>query len=177
MKRSDIFIVNLITILNSKFTLFIDKEKGASVADVAVDSNAIEVYSRFAKYWGDFHDKISQLIAQNGETNVIVGPVRDSESPALFFIVSNCKNSPLAQCPIDQLDQQSFILPTHSKYNRDCISSEEFFTTNLAMLSDVEHVSNLQFFPVLPYRYRVDLLSRTCYASLLLANPNRRPNL
>ena len=148
-----------------------------NLADVAVDTNAIEVSSRFAKYWTDFKTKLSQSVTLNGETNVIVGPVRDSESPALFFIVSNCKNSPLAQCPIDQLDQQSFILPTHSKYNRDCISSEEFFTTNLAMLSDVEHVSNLQFFPVLPYRYRVDLLSRTCYASLLLANPNRRPNL
>ena len=138
---------------------------------MVVDTNAIEVSSRFTKYWGDFHDKLSQLIAQNGETNVIVGPVRDSASPALFFIVSNCKNSPLSQCPIDQLDQQSFILPTNSKYNRDCISSEDFFIHNLAMLRDVEIVSNLQFFPLLPYRYRVDLLSRTLFASQLLSNP------
>jgi hypothetical protein len=128
------------------------------------------VSSRFVKYWTDFHAKLAQSITQNGETNVIVGPVRDSISPALFFIVSNCKNSPLAQCPIDQLDQQSFILPTYSKYNRDCIASEEFFSTNLAMLRDVEHVSNLQFLAALPYRFRVDLLSRTCYASLLLSN-------
>lgn len=146
------------------------KGAGGNAADVAVDTNAIEVSSRFFKYWTDFHAKLTQSIAQNGETNVIVGPVRDSISPALFFIVTNCKNSSLAQCPIDQLDQQSFIFPTYSKYNRDCIVSEEFFSTNLAMLRDIEYFSNLQFFPLLPYRYRTDLLSRTCYASLLLVN-------
>lgn len=113
----------------------------------------------------------------NGETNVIAGPVRNSISPGLFFIVSTClvENS-LAECPIDQLDLQSFIFPTNLRYSRDCINSDKFFSNNLATLADVEHLTGLSFLPSLSYGDKADVLSRTPLASTLLVNPDPSPS-
>ncbi|KAI9555247.1 hypothetical protein GHT06_017762 [Daphnia sinensis] len=143
-------------------------------ADVAVDTNAIEISKPFETYWNEFHAMLNRSVETNGETNVIVGPVRDSPSPGLFFVVSTCRSNgvALADCPVDQLDMQSFIMPTNVRYSRDCIKFTAFFNAHLASLPDVEHLTGIRFFPALPYGDKADILSRTPLASTLLVNPD-----
>jgi len=150
-------------------------ERSATEADMAVDTNAIDVSSDFLKYWTDFHTKLSASVATNGETNVVIGPIRDTSSPSLFVIVSNCGNYLLSECPVDRLEVQSFILPTRMKHNNACLGSDDFFATHLAMLRDISQITGLRFFPAISYRDQVDLLSRTPFASDLLANPDPDP--
>lgn len=143
-------------------------------ADVAVDTNAIEISKPFETYWNEFHAMLNRSVESNGETNVIVGPVRESPSSGLFFIVSTCRSVgvALAECSIDQLDMQSFIMPTNVRYSRDCIKFTAFFNAHLASLPDVEHLTGIRFFPSLSYGDKADILSRTPLASTLLVNPD-----
>jgi len=149
--------------------------RGATEDDMAVDTNAIDVSSGFSKYWTDFHTKLSASVASNGETNVVIGLIRDTSSPSFFVIVSNCGNSILSECPVNRLDVQSFILPTRMKHNNACLGSDDFFATHLAMSRDISQITGLRFFPAISYRDQVDLLSRTGLSSKLLANPDPFP--
>lgn len=117
---------------------------------------------------------LNRSVEANGETNVIVGPVRNSPSSGLFFIVSTCQAVGVAvvDCPLDQLDMQSFIMPTNVRYSRKCINYTAFFNAHLASLPDVEHLTGIRFFPSLSYRDKADILSRTPLASTLLVNPD-----
>lgn len=146
-------------------------------ADLAVDTNAIEISKSFDTYWRDFHTLLNYCVNINGETNVITGPVLDSPSSGLFVIVSTCRSVgvALADCPIDQLDIQSFILPTNLRYSRNCIKSTKFFSTNLATLPDIEHLTGLRFFPSLSFGDKAEILSRTPLASTLLVDPDPSP--
>lgn len=146
------------------------------MADVAVDTNAIEISKSFEKYWREFLILLNKSIESSGDTNVIMGPVRNSLSPGLFVIVSTCQAS-LAGCPVDELDVQSFIFPTNVRYSRDCIDLDKFFSQNLATLADVEHLTGIRFFPSLSYGDKADVLSRTPLASSLLVNPDPSPFL
>ncbi len=142
---------------------------------MAVDTNAIEVSTSFLNFWTDFHTKLSASVAFNGETNIVIGPIRDSSSSSLFVIVSNCHNNILSECSIDRLDVQSLILPTHLKYNQGCTSSDEFFNQHLAGLRDIVQITGLNFFPITTYRDQVDLVTRTPFASKLLVDPHPIP--
>jgi len=144
---------------------------------MAVDTNAIDVSPAFLKYWTDFHKKLSESVSTNAETNVVIGPIRDiTSSPSLFVVVSNCRNYILSKCPsVSHLEVQTFILPTRMKHNNDCLSPEDFFATHLAMLRDITQITGLRFFPSTSYRDQVDLLSRTPFASDLIANPDPYP--
>jgi len=145
---------------------------GTTEGDVLIDTNAIEISAGFKKFWNDFHVKLGRTAASKGETNVIVGPILDSNSPSLFVIVSNCNRKALKNCSINQLDVQSFILPTHLKYNIDCMDSDDLFNAHLAGLRDVEQITGFHFFPALSYRDKVDLMSRTPFASKILVDPS-----
>ena len=152
----------------------------SNLADVAVDTNALEISLPFANYLNDFYDLLNGSVEANGNTNIITGPVRDSQSPGLFAIVSVCRTKDvlLADCPFNDLDMQAFILPTNLRYSGDCnnlFSSNDFFSTNLATLADIEHLTGIRFFPSLTYSNKVDLLSRTPLASTLLVNPDPSP--
>lgn len=138
---------------------------------MAVDTNAIEISANFEKYWIDFQSRLGHNVVLHGETNVIIGPIRDSSSPSLFIIVSNCNNSALADCGINQLNVQSFILPTHLRYNGGCIAFDDMYRVHIAGVRDVEQITGLHFFPTLSYRDKVDILSRTPFASSLLIEP------
>ena len=140
-------------------------------ADAAVDTNAIEISLGFKGFWSEFNARLGKSIEVHGETNVIVGPISDPNSPSLFIIVFNCNKKPLKNCSVNQLDIQSFILPTCLKYNGDCLDPDDFFNAHLAGLRDVEKITGLHFFPTLNYRDQVDLLARTPLASSILVNP------
>jgi hypothetical protein len=146
-------------------------------ADLAVDTNAIEISNSFGTYWRDFHTMLNYCVNIHGETNVVTGPVRDSPSSGLFVIVSICRSVDVAlvNCPSEELDIQSFIFPTSSRYSRDCIKSTKFFSTNLATLPDVEHLSGFRFFPSLSFGEKAEILSRTPLASTLLVDPDPSP--
>lgn len=146
------------------------------MADVAIDTNAIEISKYFEKYLNDFLALLITSVESNGETNVITGPVRNSPSPGLFVIVSTCRSA-LVECAVDELEFQSFIFPTNVRYSRDCIESGKFFSQNLVSLADVEHLTGIRFFPSLPYGDKADVLSRTPFASSLLVNPDPSPLL
>lgn len=145
--------------------------EGSSEDELAVDTNVIEISPHFEHLWIDFHTKLNQIVAVRGETNIIIGPIPDSYSPSIFFILSNCLSKKLKDCPAVDLDVQVFVFPTFVRYNRNCTGPEEFFQTNVAMLRDVVQITGLHFFPKLSYRDQVDLLSRTPFASRLLVDP------
>ena len=145
-----------------------------NVNDVGIDTNAIEISKSMENYWTEFHSMLNNSLGDNAVINVITGPVRDSISPGLFFIVSTCSTPgvQLASCSVDALDMQAFILPTNVRYSRECIDANKFFRNNLATLADIEHLTGIRFFPLLSYEGKVDLLSRTPLASSLLVNGN-----
>lgn len=133
----------------------------AYAADWAVDTNAIEISVDFEKYWSRFHEKHGSAVdAMQREMNVVAGPVCDSFSSAIFVIASVCETSHrLTDCPVSELDMQSFILPTHLHCNRNCIDPDDFLGSNLAALVDIEVAIGLHFFPTLFFQDRTDILS------------------
>lgn len=145
---------------------------------MAVDTNALEVSTSYLKYWSALHNLLRGAVATNGETNVITGPVRDSPSSAQFFVVSTCltADASLASCPVDELDVQSFILPTNARYSRDCLGSGKYLGTHVASIHDVEHTTGLRLFPILSYDDKVRLESRSLLSSKLLVNPDPAAN-
>ena len=107
-----------------------------------------------------------------GRLNIFVGPVRDSPSPAIFLVVSYCPDPvELLACLENQLNVQSFILPTHLHYSRDCLSTERFLRSHLTTIRDVERASGFNLFQSLLNEAKVQLLRRTILASSLLVDP------
>ena len=107
-----------------------------------------------------------------GRLNIFVGSVRDSPSPAIFLVVSYCPDPvELLACLENQLNVQSFILPTHLHYSRDCLSTERFLRSHLTTIRDVERASGFNLFQSLLNEAKVQLLRRTILASSLLVDP------
>jgi len=141
--------------------------------DAWVETNAIEISEAFEKYWQDMEALVVQLSADlPGRLNVLAGPVRNSPSPAIFLVVSYCPDPIELGCSEDQLDVQSFTLPTHLHYSRDCLSTDLFSRSHLTTLRDVERASGLNLFRSLASEAKVQLLRRTLLASSLLVDPS-----
>lgn len=140
-----------------------------------VETNAIEISPAFEKYWQDIEKRIMELSGNAGRIHVVAGPARNSPSPAIFLVVSYCTDLMELDCSGKELDVQSFLLPTHLHYGRDCLSSNLFLRSHLATVRDVEHASGLNIFQSLSREAKVQVLGRTVLASSLLVDP--RPKL
>ena len=138
---------------------------------MSVETNAIEISPAFEMYWQDIGKRINELAGHiSGKLNVMIGPVRNSPSPAIFLVVSYCRGLE-ANCSDDLLDVQSFLFPTHLHYSGDCLSADLFARSHLATIRDVEGASGLVLFPSLSHEAKVQLLARTVLASSLLVDP------
>ena len=140
--------------------------------DVQIDTNVMEVSAAFQTFWTYLH----QLMARNvtdGPINVIVGPHREPLRPSLFAVISSCQSNMerLSDCLPEDLDIQSFILPTFTRYNRNCTDPSSFLATNVATVKDVESLTGLELFPAWNYRQKAFVLLRTALASRLIVDP------
>jgi len=150
-------------------------------SDAAVDTNAAEVSTGFAPRLAALNRLVAQRWSSDGSVrggvHVVVGPRREPMRSSLFAVVSACRTpaSTVYDCPVYQLDVQSFILPTRSRYNGRCTDDDAFLALNVATLKDVELLSGLRLFPTLSYADRVALLTRTPLASSLLVDPDPEP--
>ena len=145
--------------------------------DAQIDTNAMEASTGFQTYWTHFHELIAQTVSNHGPVNVIVGPHKEDRRPSLFAIISSCQSAVnrLSDCSLEDLDLQSFILPTFPRYNGDCTDPTAFLAVNVATVKDVEILTGLDFFPILSYEGKASILVRTALASHLIVNPDPNP--
>lgn len=143
-----------------------------SWADGLVETNVIDISQSFAKYWQSVEERIGEfLVNASGRVNVMAGPVRNWPSPSVFLVVSYCQHH-LSNCSGDELQVQSFLLPTHLRYNRDCLSVDLFLRSHLASVRDVERESQLTLYSSISAQDKVQLLARTVLTShILLVDP------
>lgn len=150
---------------------------GSESNDMAIDTNALEVSTPYLKYWSSLHNLLRDSVAINGETNVVTGPVRDSPSSGQFFVVSTClSDASLGSCRVEELDVQSFILPTNARYSRDCFGTGKYLSTHVATIPDIEHTTGIRLFPNVSYGDKLHLTSRSLLSSKLLVNPDPAAN-
>lgn len=146
------------------------------LTDAWVETNAIEISPAFGKYWQDIENRIKELSSyMAGRIHVLAGTVRNSPSPAIFLVVSYCTYAMELGCSGKELDVQSFLLPTHLHYGRNCLSTDLFLRSHVATVRDVEKASGLILFQSLSHEAKVQVLGRTVLASSLLVDP--RPTL
>ena len=139
--------------------------------DGLVETNAIDISSPFSAYWLDMETRIDRLAANHsGHVNVVVGPVRSSSKPAVFVVISFCQHM-LTNCSGDELQVQSFLLPSHLRYSRNCLSTDSFARSHLATVRDMEQATGLTLFPQLPFEDKIQLLGRTVLANSLIIDP------
>lgn len=89
--------------------------------------------------------------------------MRTSRSPAIFLIIAYCQVLP--NCSKDEWQVQSFLLPTHLRYSRDCLPTILYLRSHLATVRDVERATGLTLFSSLSAEDKVRILARTVLTS------------